>query len=213
MMPEVSVDLTLWKDQARPARDDGKIKVIYLGRLVNWKAVDLLIEAFAQVARQVANATLQILGDGSDRALLEKQVRDLGIESKVEFAGYVKADEGARRMRDADIFVLPSLRECGGVVMLEAMAVGLPVVTANWAGPAVHVTDETGIRVPPESHKAYVDGLANAIIKLAQSPELRQKMGQAGKQRVLIGDYDWSHKIDHLIQIFTETIEAHAKKQ
>jgi glycosyltransferase involved in cell wall biosynthesis len=203
MMPEVSVDLTLWKDEAKPARNDGKIKIIYLGRLVNWKAVDLLIEAFAQVAKQVDNATLEILGDGSDRALLEKQVRDLGD---------VKAAEGARRMRDADIFVLPSLRECGGVVMLEAMAVGLPVVAANWAGPAVHITDETGIRVSPESHKAYVDGLANAIVKLSQSPELRQKMGQAGKQRVLIGDYDWSQKIDHLIQIFIETIETSGRK-
>ena len=62
MMPEVSVDLTLWKDEAKPARDDRKIKVIYLGRLVNWKAVDLLIEAFGQVTKQVDNAYLQILG-------------------------------------------------------------------------------------------------------------------------------------------------------
>jgi glycosyltransferase involved in cell wall biosynthesis len=206
MMPEVSVDLTLWKDQARPARDDGKIKIIYLGRLVNWKAVDLLIEAFAAVAKQVDNVYLQILGDGSDRPQLEQQVCNLGIAGRVEFAGYVKASEGARRMRDSDIFVLPSLRECGGVVMLEAMAVGLPVVAANWAGPAVHVTDETGIRVGVDSQKIYVEGLAGAIIKLAQSPELRQQMGQAGRQRVLVGDYDWDRKIDHLIEVFYETL-------
>ena len=92
--------------------------------------------------------------------------------------------------------------------MLEAMAVGLPVVAANWAGPAVHVTDETGIRVSPESHKGFVDGLSSAIVKLAQSPELRQKMGAAGKQRVLMGDYDWDQKINHLIEIFIETIET-----
>jgi len=208
MMPEVSVDLTRWKDEAKPVRTDGQVKVVYLGRLVNWKAVDLLIEAFAKVVKQVDQATLQILGDGNDRSQLEQQVAGLGIAGKVEFAGYVNHAEGARRMRDADIFVLPSLRECGGVVMLEAMAVGLPVVAANWAGPAVHVTDETGIRVTTESHQAYVDGLADAIIKLAKSPELRQKMGEAGKQRVLVGDYDWQRKIDHLIQIFMETIEA-----
>ena len=159
MMPEVSVDLTLWKDEKKPTRNDGRLRLIYLGRLVNWKAVDLLIEAFARVNRQVENAVLEILGDGGDRAKLEQQVRDLGIADKVEFAGYVKATDGARRMREADIFVLPSLRECGGVVMLEAMAVGLPVVAANWAGPAVHVTDETGIRVEPDSHEGYVSGL------------------------------------------------------
>jgi glycosyltransferase involved in cell wall biosynthesis len=206
MMPEVAVDLTLWKDQAKPPRDDGKVRVIYLGRLVNWKAVDLLIEAFAQVTKQIDNAFLEILGDGSDRPQLEQQVRDLGISDKVEFAGYVKATEGAHRMRNADIFVLPSLRECGGVVMLEAMAVGLPVVAADWAGPAVHVTDETGIRVSPRSQTMFVQGMAEAIIKLAKSPELRKQMGEAGKQRVRVGDYDWQQKIDHLIAIFQETI-------
>jgi glycosyltransferase involved in cell wall biosynthesis len=208
MMPEVSVDLSLWKDEEKPSRDDGKVRVIYLGRLVNWKAVDLLIGAFARVVKTVDNATLEILGDGSDRAQLEQQVCNLGIADKVKFAGYVKAAEGARRMRNADIFVLPSLRECGGVVMLEAMAVGLPVVAANWAGPAVHVTDDTGIRVEPASQEKFIQGLADAIIKLAQSPDLRQKMGQAGKQRVLIGDYDWQQKIDHLIRIFIETLES-----
>jgi glycosyltransferase involved in cell wall biosynthesis len=212
MMPEVSVDLTRWTDQARPPRQEGLVKIIYLGRLVNWKAVDLLIAAFAKVYREVPAAHLQILGDGQDRSQLEQQVCNLGIAGKVEFAGYVKPDEGARRMRDADIFVLPSLRECGGVVMLEAMAVGLPVVGANWAGPAVHITDETGIRVSVDSQQTYIDGLASAIIQLAKSPELREKMGQAGKQRVLIGDYDWQQKIDHLIQIFLETLHTSTAK-
>jgi glycosyltransferase involved in cell wall biosynthesis len=210
LMPEVSVDLTLWKDDETPPRDDKTVRVIYLGRLVDWKAVDLLIEAFARVVRQVDSITLQILGDGNQRPVLEQQARDLGIANKIEFAGYVKAAEGARRMREADIFVLPSLRECGGVVMLEAMAVGLPVIAANWAGPAVHVTDETGIRVSPETREIFVQGLTDAMVKLAKSPELRRQMGQAGKQRVLEGDYDWQQKIDHLIRIFIETIrETH----
>jgi glycosyltransferase involved in cell wall biosynthesis len=169
------------------------------------------MEAFARVVKQVPNASLQVLGDGEDRGKLEQQVRDLGVADKVEFAGYVKATEGKRRMREADIFVLPSLRECGGVVMLEAMAVGLPVVAANWAGPSVHVTDQTGIRVGTDSQEQYIAGLTDAIIKLAKSPDLRRQMGEAGKQRVLIGDYDWQQKVDHLIQILIETIDATQK--
>jgi glycosyltransferase involved in cell wall biosynthesis len=208
MMPEVSVDLTLWKDEQKPPRTDDKIRIIYLGRLVNWKAVDLLMEAFARVVKEIPNANLEILGDGEDRSKLEQQVRDLGIADKVEFAGYVKGGEGVRRMRSADIFVLPSLRECGGVVMLEAMAVGLPVIGANWAGPATHITDQTGIRVGTDSQEGYIQGLTDAMLKLAKSPELRAQLGEAGKQRVLVGDYDWQQKIDHLVQIFIETIEA-----
>jgi len=176
---------------------------------VNWKAVDLLIEAFANVIKQVDHAVLEVLGDGAEKSRLQQQAKDLGIADKIRFAGYVAPTEGARRMRDADIFVLPSLRECGGMVMLEAMAVGLPCVVANWAGPGVHITDETGIRVSPDSHKAFVDGMTAAIIKLAQSPDLRKKFGEAGKQRVRSGDYDWQQKIDHLIQIYIQTIMEH----
>jgi glycosyltransferase involved in cell wall biosynthesis len=208
MMPEIAVDLSIWNPEQSAPRNDGKIKVIYLGRLVNWKAVDLLIDAFARVVKQVDNAELEILGDGSDRVQLQQQASDLGLGGKVTFAGYVPPAEGARRVRQADIFALPSLRECGGIVMLEAMAVGLPVVAANWAGPSVHVTDETGIRVSPDSREAFVDGLAQAIIKLARSPELRKQMGEAGRRRVMVGDYNWQEKIDHLIQIYIDTIES-----
>jgi glycosyltransferase involved in cell wall biosynthesis len=206
MMPEITVDRTRWNQGMNPDRGDGKIRFVYLGRLVNWKAVDLLIEAFAQVTQKVTNAELLILGDGNERQNLERQARELGIYDKVEFAGYVMGEQGVRRMRESDIFVLPSLRECGGIVMLEAMAIGLPVIGANWAGPSVHITDETGIRVPVDSQKAYVDGLAAAMIRLAESPELRKQMGEAGKNRVNTSDYDWAQKTDRLVEICLETI-------
>jgi glycosyltransferase involved in cell wall biosynthesis len=211
-MPDISVDLSLWQDQEKPVSPPGKLTVIYLGRLVDWKAVDLLLEAFAGVAKQLNDVALQILGDGAERAHLEQQARELGIADKVEFAGYLSATESAQRMRAADIFVLPSLRECGGAVILEAMAVGLPVVVANWAGPGVHVTDETGIRVSPDSHQAYVEGIRDAIIKLAHAPQVRKQLGDAGKQRVHLGDYDWQRKIDRLLQVFVETIDETSKK-
>ena len=209
MMPEIAVNRSLWKDDVAASKDPSRIKVIYLGRLVNWKAVDLLIEAFARVVKQSAGITLEILGDGGERAQLEQQAKSLGIADKVTFTGYVKPAEGALLMRQADIFVLPSLRECGGMVMLEAMAVGLPVIAADWAGPSVHVTDETGIRVPPDSRESYIQGLCDAMIRLARAPALRHTMGEAGKRRVQSEDYDWNLKIDRLIRIYHETIDAY----
>ena len=210
---EVSVDLKVWKLGGRAGREaDGIVRFSYLGRLVGWKAVDLLVEAFAIVAARCPAARLEILGDGDDRQALEVQVARLGLVDKVNFAGWISAEEGARRLRNSDVFVLPSLRESGGVVLLEAMSVGLPVVASHWGGPGVHVDDLTGIRVRPETREGFVDGLARAMIRLAESPGLREEMGKAAIQRVESGTYDWDRKIDRFLEIYAETIGRHGGK-
>jgi glycosyltransferase involved in cell wall biosynthesis len=106
------------------------------------------------------------------------------------------------------VFVLPSLREVGGIVLLEAMAVGLPVIAADWGGPAIHVADATGIRVPPASRDGFIRGLADAMLRLAGSPELRRQMGRAGLDRVRTNLYDWNQKTDRLLEIYAEIIAA-----
>ena len=207
-MSEISVDRTTWAPRPKPANTDGTVRFVYLGRLVNWKGVDLLIEAFAGVAKQVDNAVLEILGDGSDRAELERQAATLKIANRVTFAGYVKAAVAAERLAAADVFVLPSLRECGGIVVVEAMAVGLPVVAVDWAGPSVHVTDETGVRVSPASRDELVRGMTDAMVRLARSPDLRRQMGEAGQRRVAVGDYDWSQKVDHCVRVYLDVLNG-----
>jgi glycosyltransferase involved in cell wall biosynthesis len=210
---EVSVDSKVWKLGGRASREpDGLARFSYLGRLVGWKAVDLLLDAFKIVADRCPQARLEILGDGDTRQDLEEQSRRLGLTDRVEFAGWVSADEGARRLRGSDVFVLPSLRESGGVVLLEAMAVGLPVVASRWGGPGVHVDDATGIRVAPETREGFITGLADAMIRLAESPELRESMGRAAIRRVESGTYDWDRKIDRFLEIYAETIARKASK-
>lgn len=208
---EVSVDSKVWNLGGRASREpDGIVRFSYLGRLVDWKAVDLLLDAFKVVAERCPQARLEILGDGDTRQELEEQSRRLGLTDRVVFAGWVSADEGARRLRGSDVFVLPSLRESGGVVLLEAMAVGLPVVASRWGGPGVHVDDATGIRVAPETREGFIAGLADAMIRLAESPELRKTMGLAALRRVKSGTYDWGRKIDRFLEIYAETIARRA---
>ena len=208
---EVSVDSKVWKGGGGASRGaDGLVRFSYLGRLVDWKAVDLLIEAFRLVADRCPEARLEILGDGDRRRDLEAQAARLGLADRVEFAGWVSAEEGAGRLRASDVFVLPSLRESGGIVLLEAMAVGLPVIASHWGGPGVHVDDATGIRVPPDSRGGFVRGLADAMIRMATSPELRREMGRAAILRVGSGTYDWDRKIDRFLEIYAETIGRHA---
>jgi glycosyltransferase involved in cell wall biosynthesis len=210
---EVSVNMKVWKLGGRATRAaDGLVRFSYLGRLVEWKAVDLLLDAFKIVSDRCPQARLEILGDGETRQPLEAQSSRLGLTDRVEFGGWVSAEEGARRLRSSDVFVLPSLRESGGVVLLEAMAVGLPVVASRWGGPGVHVDDATGFRVFPDSREGFVNGLADSMIRLANSPELRETMGRAAIRRVESGTYDWDRKIDRFLEIYAETIEGHAAK-
>ncbi len=207
---EVCVDPTVF---ARPERGEsepagGPVRFAYLGRLVDWKAVDLLLDAFAAACAgsPPGSLALEVLGDGSERPALEARAERLGVRAVVEFAGWLGAPEAAARLRRADVFVLPSLRESGGIVVVEAMAVGLPVVVTDWGGPALTVDDTSGIRVPPTSPEAFVASLAAAMLELAGSPEKRRAMGRAATARVRGGPFTWPKKAEETVRIYREVL-------
>ncbi len=210
-IPDVGVDLDVFKDNVQPTSDrDNKIRFAYLGRLADWKGVQFLLPAFKTVADQNSSAELHILGDGEDRASLEALTKQLNLTDRVTFAGWLSAEAAAARLRQADVLVLPSLHEVGGIVILEAMAIGLPIITTHWGGPAIHVTDQTGIRVKPDSKESFISGLSAAMLRLAADPALRHQMGQAGRQRVLTNLYDWNQKTDRFLEIYAELIAQHS---
>ncbi len=209
---ENGVDPATWIVPAAPARPSpadqvGPVRFAFVGRLVDWKAVDLLLEAFAQVERTIA-ATLDIYGDGPMKPALQAQAERLGIGDQVHFAGWVEQAECARRLRGADVLVLPSLYECGGAVVLEAMACRLPVVATAWGGPADYLDPSCGVLVPPTGRDELIAGFAAAMIRLGQSPALRHQMGEAGLAKVQSSLLNWDVKIDRILAIYRETIEA-----
>jgi glycosyltransferase involved in cell wall biosynthesis len=185
--------LNLWKTAwisrcgdrtlAYPKQRPGRFILFFLGRPSDSKAVDLLLEAFAAVVAQT-DAVLEIIGDGDLRGELEAQTARDGIDSSVVFSGWRSQEQCALKLQQADALVLPSLREGGGAVVLEAMAVGLRVIATNWGGPGDYVNSSWGILVEPASKEGFVRGLTDAMLKLAQSPELLQSMGCAGRERV-----------------------------
>jgi len=206
-IPDAGVDLAVWNRKIDlPPRNDDKIHFVYLGRLADVKGIQFLIPAFKIVADQEPRAVLDLLGDGERRQMLEEMTRRLNLQDRINFVGWVTADDAAARLRQADVFVMPSLREVGGIVLLEAMAVGLPVIATDWGGPAIHVTDETGIRVPPTTRDGFIQGFADAMLRLARDGDLRHQMGQAGLQRVQANLYDWGQKTDRLLQIYGEVL-------
>lgn len=200
-----AVDLKTWEVPPERQQKDPNAppRFCFLGRLVDFKMIDLLLHAFAPIAKPF-NARLDIIGEGDQRPMLEKLTKDLGIENHVHFAGWMKYKEAAALMAHADAMVFPSLRECGGAVVMEAMAVGLPVIAADWGGPADYVGAESegaGMLVQPDTREDFIRGLTRGMKKLAESPLLRQSMSLAARRRAE-EQFQWDTRVDGLLDVY-----------
>jgi len=156
------------------------VQFLFVGRLAYYKGVDVLLNAFSTVT----GAELVIVGDGPLEAQLKSQAKQLKIENNVRFAHGVKDDELPRYYAKCDVFVLPSVMksEAFGLVQLEAMAFGKPVINTSLPGgvPYVSINARTGLTVPPSD----VSALVNAMQKLVNDPTLRKQYGKAAHKRV-----------------------------
>lgn len=150
-----------------------------VGRLAEQKGYTHLLAAIPQVLNRHPETRLVLLGDGEARSQLELQVRALGLESLVEIAGQV--NNVLERLKGFDLFVSSSLWEGLPTVIMEAMAVGVPVIATDIAGSREMISHKkNGWLVAP----ADPSSLANAICELMENTELRQQISQAGKQSV-----------------------------
>ncbi|WP_238398228.1 glycosyltransferase [Halorussus salinus] len=158
--------------------DDSQPVLLFAGRLIYYKGLEYLVEAMVDV-----DATLLIAGDGDRREALEAHVGSLGIEERVRFLGYVTDEQLHRLYNRADVFVLPSSvpSEAFGIVQLEAMAHGTPVVNTDLPSgvPWVSQDGETGLTVPPRDSTA----LANAINELLSETDRRRQYGRNARLR------------------------------
>ncbi len=146
------------------------------------KGIDTVIQALPKVLEAVPHASLVVVGDGDQRPWLENLAAQLGVRQKVRFVGHVEERELREFYRQAELFVMPSRQEGFGLVFLEAMAFGKPVVGGAFGGTLdVVVEGVTGYIVP----YGDVDALADRLICLLRDEDLRRRMGAAGKQRVI----------------------------
>ena len=199
---ENAVDFSLWPAPEAALRAGGPLRLVFMGRLVNWKALDQVLAALVLTAKPVA---LDVLGDGPERAALKAQTRVLGLAERVTFHGFLPQTACAAHLAAADALILPSLRECGGAVVLEAMAMGRAVIATDWGGPADYLDPSCGILVPPAPRDGFAQRLAMAIDSLAADPEQARAMGQAGAFKAR-RDYDWQTKIDTIEALYTRAL-------
>ena len=156
----------------------GRPLVLFVGRLVKYKGVDVLLEAMRGVS-----ATAMLVGNGPERAALQQIADREGVTDRVTFLGEVDPDELAALYRACDVFVLPSVtrQEAFGVVQIEAMACGKPVISTDLGTGSgwVNQDGETGFVVPPRDVRALHD----ALVRLLADDTLQKRMGAASRQR------------------------------
>jgi glycosyltransferase involved in cell wall biosynthesis len=206
---ENGVDLERFSIRSNEAGDKGgPLDIIFLGRLVDCKRVDLLLDA-AERLRDESNFRIHVVGDGPERHALERKVKQAHLTGHVKFHGWLAQAEAAELVRSADVMVLPSMRECGGAVVMEAMASGVPVIAAKWGGPADYLTVQTGVLIEPGTPASFVAALADAIRWMADNPDARRKMGRAARRQVEL-HYDWRVKASTLLRIYEAVLRAPA---
>jgi glycosyltransferase involved in cell wall biosynthesis len=191
---------------AWPVPEAPPVRFISIGRLVFWKGFHLGLKAFARMDHR--DAEYWIVGTGSALGSLQRLARQLGVADRVRFCGGVPRNEALAHLKQAHVLVHPSLHESGGMVCLEAMASGKPVICLDLGGPALQVTSATGFKIAASNPEKAVQDLSQAMNSLAASAELRDNMGRAG--RIHAHEFDWRRRGDFLNQHYIATQLSHS---
>jgi glycosyltransferase involved in cell wall biosynthesis len=179
-----------------PARNGNHL--LFVGRLAAVKGVPVLLEALVEARRDNPDLRLSLIGDGPERAELQAEAQALGLGDAVNFLGYRSQSEVADMLAKVDALVLPSFAEGVPVVLMEAMAAGLPVVTTRIAGIPELVEDSvSGHLVPPGD----VSALSDALRDVLADPDRAAQMGVAGRAKVR-ADFDISQEAARLGGLF-----------
>jgi len=142
--------------------------LLSVGRLVDVKAHSVLLEAVAVLAGERPRLRLRVVGEGPERGSLEAQARDLGIADRVVFLGALPREQLSAEYRSADLFVLPSLREGFGVVLIEALASGTPVVATRSGGPESIVDASLGELAEPGDAPSLARAIVRALERITE---------------------------------------------
>lgn len=188
----------------------GPFRILSAGTLLRIKGFGLAIKAFKTFVEKHPDAEFELVGSGPEEQKLKALVRRIHAGSKVHFVPAMPRGELLRKMAAADVFLFPSLRDGGGTVAIEAMAVGKPVICLDVGGPGMHITEECGIKVTPGSAPDTVHKLADALERLYLDKDLRHKLGKAAQEKAK-RSYHWDRLGERLMEIYQPAIQrAHS---
>lgn len=198
-VPENAVDpVRFGRTVEGPVRSP--LRVAFVGRLVPYKGADMLLEATAPLVR-AGKVVIDVIGDGPQMADLKRIVAEQGIADGVKLDGWVDHVKMQERLVQSDVLGFPSIREFGGGVVLEAMALGLVPVVADYGGPSELVTEKTGYRIPMGSRADIVARFRQVIGGLAEDPSGIRAMGERARKRVF-NQFTWDAKARQMVEIY-----------
>jgi glycosyltransferase involved in cell wall biosynthesis len=198
-MPENGIDpARFWREAQR--YESGPLRAAFVGRLVPYKGADMLLES-ARDLLGAGSMTLDIVGDGPMMEQLRSFVRAHGLESAVVFHGWIPNEQVQDILCRCEVLAFPSIREFGGGVVLEAMALGVVPVVVDYAGPGELVFDEVGFKVPIGSRYDIIAGFRSMLTRLAASRS--DIHGRSDRARRHVHDvFLWPAKARQIVGIY-----------
>ena len=194
-LPENAIDPTKFAKPNTAA--PGPLRACFIGRLVPYKGPDMLIEAAAPLLRD-GRMTLDVIGDGPVMPQLQEMSKDL---DGVTLHGWLEHSQVQDVASACSVLSFPSVREFGGGVVLEAMALGLAPLIVDYAGPAELLTSDTGFTVPWGDRAQIIAGFRAELERLAAAPDLVRTTGKTARARV-DQDFTWSAKAEQVAQVY-----------
>ncbi len=196
------IDLSKFVPKNYYGKKDKFVKIGTLGRLHTSKGLPTLIKAISRIAAEI-DVRCTIPGSGELERDLKKMVGDYNLNDKVKFLGPLNEEEKIRYLLDLDIFVQPSYWEAFGIAILEAMAVGLPVIASDLDGiPELVIDRKSGLLVRPKDEKK----LAQALIVLSKDPQLRRELGVNARKHAT--QFSVQKTVSHLENIYLEQLNG-----
>lgn len=198
-MPENAIDTKRF-NKINQSEFDLPLKAAFVGRLVPYKGCDMLIESIAPLAKK-GLIELDIFGDGPERPSLEAMIKHHNLSNAIRMHGNVNHEILQDSLVQADLLTFPSIREFGGGVVLEAMALGVVPVVADYAGPRELVCDRSGYRVAMGSRSQLIANFRSQLEAILKEPSQLIKKRQGAIERVEKW-YTWEAKAQQVEQVY-----------
>lgn len=182
-------------ERIAPTRSDGVLRLLWAGECRLHKALSLLLKALAELPAEV-QVELRVLGDGPSQMRWQRLARDLGVDDRIQWLGWLPHNEALDQYAWADVFVFTSLRDTTGTVLLEAISNGVPVLAGNHQGVGDLVTSDSGIKVEVTTAGEMVKAYRDALVQLALDHDLRERLSRGALQRAK--GYLWKRQGERL---------------